>query len=307
MSSEFGSLLKISVFGQSHGRAIGVVVDGLPAGEAIDLEELNAFLARRKPGKSPLSTARREADAPVFLSGLENGVTCGAPLCAVIENGDQHSSDYDALQDKPRPGHADYTAFVKWGGQADMRGGGHFSGRLTAPLCIAGGIAKQILSRRGVYVGAHLQSVGTVADALFPLRPTKELFDAVEVSQLKAGDTLTAGGQTVKVTEVKERKAGGVTINGGYEKGGITLFPGDGGTYYQVKENDAKTYVKVGTATLPLSDKFELVDNAENANKKLTAQDMTTLKEDSVGFNVNNTTATVENGVITNITRAYMP
>ena len=179
MSSEFGSLLKISVFGQSHGRAIGVVVDGLPAGEAIDLEELNAFLARRKPGKSHLSTARREADAPVFLSGLENGVTCGAPLCAVIENGDQHSSDYDALQDKPRPGHADYTAFVKWGGQADMRGGGHFSGRLTAPLCIAGGIAKQILSRRGVYVGAHLQSVGTVADALFPLRPTKELFDAV--------------------------------------------------------------------------------------------------------------------------------
>ena len=115
----------------------------------------------------------------MFLSGLENGVTCGAPLCAVIENGDQHSSDYDALQDKPRPGHADYTAFVKWGGQADMRGGGHFSGRLTAPLCIAGGIAKQILSRRGVYVGAHLQSVGTVADALFPLRPTKELFDAV--------------------------------------------------------------------------------------------------------------------------------
>ena len=96
MSSEFGSLLKISVFGQSHGRAIGVVVDGLPAGEAIDLEELNAFLARRKPGKSPLSTARKEADAPVFLSGLENGVTCGAPLCAVIENGDQHSSDYDA-------------------------------------------------------------------------------------------------------------------------------------------------------------------------------------------------------------------
>ena len=135
----------------------------------------------------------------------------------------------------------------------------------------------------------------------------QELFDAVEVSQLKAGDTLTAGGQTVKVTEVKERKAGGVTINGGYEKGGITLFPGDGGTYYQVKENDAKTYQEVGTATLPLGDQFELVDNAENANKKLTAQDMTTLKEDSIGFNENNTTVTVENGVITNITRAYMP
>lgn len=179
MSSEFGNLLKISVFGQSHGKAIGVVVDGLPAGEAIDLEELNAFLARRKPGKSPLSTARKESDAPVFLSGLENGVTCGAPLCAVIENSDQHSSDYTELRDKPRPGHADYTAFVKWGGQADMRGGGHFSGRLTAPLCIAGGIAKQILARRGVYVGAHLWSVGMERDTPFPLRPTRELFEAV--------------------------------------------------------------------------------------------------------------------------------
>ena len=179
MSSEFGKLLKISVFGQSHGKAIGVVIDGLPAGEAVDLEELDAFLARRRPGKSPLSTARREADAPVFLSGLENGITCGAPLCAVIENGDQHSSDYDQLRDRPRPGHADYTAYVKWGGQADMRGGGHFSGRLTAPLCVAGGIAKQILARRGVYVGAHLASVGAESDASFPLRPTAELFDAV--------------------------------------------------------------------------------------------------------------------------------
>ena len=179
MSSEFGNLLKVSVFGQSHGKAIGVVVDGLPAGEAIDLEELNAFLARRKPGKSPLSTARKESDAPVFLSGLENGVTCGAPLCAVIENSDQHSSDYTELRDKPRPGHADYTAFVKWGGQADMRGGGHFSGRLTAPLCIAGGIARQILARRGVYVGAHLWSVGMERDTPFPLRPTRELFEAV--------------------------------------------------------------------------------------------------------------------------------
>ena len=179
MSSEFGNLLKISVFGQSHGRAIGVVVDGLPAGEPVDLEELDHFLDRRKTGKNRLSTARKETDKPVFLSGLENGVTCGAPLCAVIENGDQHSSDYDQLRDKPRPGHADYTAFVKWGGQADMRGGGHFSGRLTAPLCVAGGIAKQILSRRGVYVGAHLQSVGTENDTPFPLHPTKAMFEEI--------------------------------------------------------------------------------------------------------------------------------
>ena len=179
MSSEFGRLLRVSVFGQSHGKAIGVNIDGLPAGEPIDLDELNAFLDRRKPGKSPLSTMRKEADLPVFLSGLENGVTCGAPLCAIIENGDQHSKDYSELQDKPRPSHADYTAWVKWGGQADMRGGGHFSGRLTAPLCIAGGIAKQILARRGIYVGAHLSSVGTEEDSRFPLHPTAELFEAV--------------------------------------------------------------------------------------------------------------------------------
>ena len=192
MSSEFGKLIKISVFGQSHGRAIGVVVDGLPAGEAVDLEELQIFLDRRKPGKSPLSTARKEADAPVFLSGLENGVTCGSPLCAVIENGDQHSSDYAGLTDTPRPGHADYTAGVKWGGHADMRGGGHFSGRLTAPLCIAGGIAKQILARRGVFVGAHLASVGTERDAPLPLRPTRELFDAIAAKPFPVLDD-TAG------------------------------------------------------------------------------------------------------------------
>ena len=197
MSSEFGNILRVSVFGQSHGKAIGVNIDGLPAGEPIDLEELNAFLDRRKPGKSPLSTARKESDTPVFLSGLENGVTCGFPLCAVIENSDQHSSDYSELADKPRPSHADYTARVKWGGHADMRGGGHFSGRLTAPLCIAGGIAKQILARRGIFVGAHLAAVGTENDAPFPLHPTAELFDAIAAKPFPvvddgAGDRMQA-------------------------------------------------------------------------------------------------------------------
>ena len=179
MSSEFGKLLRVSVFGQSHGRAIGVVVDGLPAGEEIDPEALRRFLDRRRPGKDGLSTARRETDIPEFLSGLEDGKTCGAPLCAVIPNGDQHSKDYRELADKPRPGHADFTAWAKWGGHADMRGGGHFSARLTAPLCVAGGIAKQILARRGVFVGAHLASVADIWDEPFPLRPTAALFEEV--------------------------------------------------------------------------------------------------------------------------------
>lgn len=205
MSSEFGKLLRVSVFGQSHGRAIGVNIDGLPAGEVINLKELNAFLERRKPGKSPLSTQRKEADAPIFLSGLENGVTCGSPLCAIIENSDQHSSDYRELADKPRPSHADYTAHVKWGGHADMRGGGHFSGRLTAPLCIAGGIAKQVLARRGVYVGAHLAAVGAEDDVPFPLHPTKELFDSVAAKPFPVLDD--QAGERMQAAILEARKS----------------------------------------------------------------------------------------------------
>ena len=179
MSSIYYGQLTVSLFGQSHAPGIGVTVDGLPAGEAVDLEELQRFLQRRAPGRDATSTPRKEGDVPKILCGLVDGVTCGAPLAAVIENTNTRSKDYDELRDKPRPGHADYTAYVKWRDQADMRGGGHFSGRLTAPLCIAGGIARQILSRRGVYVGAHLWSVGTEQDAPFPLLPTKELFETV--------------------------------------------------------------------------------------------------------------------------------
>ena len=234
MSSEFGKTLKISVFGQSHGKAIGVVMDGLPAGEAIDLEELNAFMARRKPGKSPLSTARKEADAPVFLSGLENGATCGFPLCAVIENGDQHSSDYKELRDKPRPGHADYTAWVKWGGAADMRGGGHFSGRLTAPLCIAGGIAKQILARRGIYVGAHLASVGMENDEFFPLHPPKELFDAIAAKAFPVLDD--EAGKRMQEIILTARKDGD-SVGGVIECAAIGLPAGLGDPMFDGLEN----------------------------------------------------------------------
>ncbi len=179
MASSIGNQLKVSVFGESHGPAIGVLVEGMPAGEAVDMEALQAFLDRRRPGGSPLATARKEADRPEVLSGLLEGHTNGFPLCAVIHNTDTRSKDYAALRDLPRPGHADYTAFVKWGGKADMRGGGHFSGRLTAPLCIAGGIAKQLLAARGISVGAHLAAVGGVEDAPFPMDANTALFDAV--------------------------------------------------------------------------------------------------------------------------------
>ena len=167
MASICGNRLKVSVFGQSHAPGIGCVIDGLPAGEPIDMDALGRFLARRAPGRDAFSTARKEADLPEFISGLCDGVTCGAPLCAVIRNGDQHSKDYSEIADKPRPGHADYTAHIKYHGAQDVRGGGHFSGRLTAPLCIAGGIARQILARRGIHIGAHSYAVNGVRDTAF--------------------------------------------------------------------------------------------------------------------------------------------
>ncbi len=182
MISEFGKLIKISVFGESHGEAIGCVITGLPAGEAIDLDRLNAFMKRRAPG-GKLATKRLEADIPKFLSGIKDGVLTGAPLCAVIENTDTRSKDY-AFSDTPRPSHADYTAKLRYGDSVDMRGSGHFSGRLTAPLCIAGGICLQLLERRGIYIGAHLQSVGHCMDDDFPLYPTRELFESIQAKPL---------------------------------------------------------------------------------------------------------------------------
>ena len=234
MSSEFGKQLRVSVFGQSHGKAIGVNIDGLPAGEAIDLDELNAFLDRRKPGKSPLSTARKETDTPVFLSGLEDGVTCGFPMCVMITNSDQHSSDYSELADKPRPSHADYTARIKWGGHADMRGGGHFSGRLTAPLCVAGGIAKQILARRGVYVGAHLAAVGTEDDVPFPLHPTKELFDAVAAKPFPVLDDGAGERMQALILEARQNLD---SVGGIIECAAIGLPAGLGGPMFDGIEN----------------------------------------------------------------------
>lgn len=160
MSSTYGNNLKIAIFGQSHADAIGVTIDGLPAGFTVDMEQLQAFLDRRAPGQGRHTTARKEADRPEFLCGLVGNTTCGAPLTAIIRNSNVRSSDYDNIRDIPRPGHADFTAHSKYGGYEDVSGGGHFSGRLTAPLCIAGGICKQLLSARGISVEAEIAEIG---------------------------------------------------------------------------------------------------------------------------------------------------
>ena len=159
--SQYGEHLRLTIFGQSHAPAIGMTLEGLPAGEAIDMEALQAFLKRRAPGQNAWSTPRKEADAPEFLSGLVENVTCGAPLTAIIRNTNTRSGDYANLAVVPRPGHADYTAQVKYGGHQDYAGGGAFSGRLTAPLCIAGGICFQLLEKRGISVISRIASIGT--------------------------------------------------------------------------------------------------------------------------------------------------
>ena len=178
MSSTYGENLKLSIFGQSHGAAIGMTLDGIPAGLPVDLEALQAFLNRRAPGQNDYSTPRREEDRPEFLSGVLDGHTCGAPLAAIIRNTNTRSGDYANLKDCPRPGHADYTAQVKYGGSQDAAGGGHFSGRLTGPLCIAGGLCKQWLEARGIRIGAHIAAIAGVRD--IPFDPMNPQLDAVD-------------------------------------------------------------------------------------------------------------------------------
>ncbi|MBR0386754.1 MAG: chorismate synthase, partial [Clostridia bacterium] len=162
-----GEKLTVTVFGQSHAPTVGMVMDGLPAGIQVDQEQLLAFMARRAPGQGSFTTSRKEADAPEFLSGLVENITVGAPVSAVIRNSDTRSRDYSQFLTVPRPSHADYPARVRFGRDFDIRGGGQFSGRLTAPLCIAGSIALQWLEKRGVYVGAHIASIAGIEDASF--------------------------------------------------------------------------------------------------------------------------------------------
>ena len=171
MSSTYGDILKLSIFGQSHSPAIGMTLDGVPAGLPVDLDTLQTFLNRRAPGQHDYSTPRKEADRPEFLSGIVNNFTCGAPIAAIIHNTNTRSVDYAQLKDLPRPGHADYTAQIKYGGFQDVAGGGHFSGRLTAPLCIAGGLCKQWLEAEGIRIAAYISSIGNIQDAPVQLDP----------------------------------------------------------------------------------------------------------------------------------------
>lgn len=174
MSGVWGKNIKLSIFGESHGKAIGITIDGLLPGIKLDTEYIQREMERRMPGKNKLSTARKEADQFEILSGYFNDRTTGTPLCAIIRNSDQHSKDYSKLKSLMRPGHADYTGNIRYKGFNDYRGGGHFSGRITAPLVFAGAVAKQILAEKGVVIGSHIKSIAHIEE---------EGFDKVSVNE----------------------------------------------------------------------------------------------------------------------------
>lgn len=176
--------MKYTVFGESHGPAIGVTLEGVPSGIEVDMDFIRAELKRRAPGQNAMSTARKEADEPEILSGVFEGHTTGTPLCAIIRNTDTRSKDYAKLKDLPRPSHADYSGFVRYGGFNDYRGGGHFSGRLTAPLVFAGALAKLILRQKEVFVSSYISLLGGVED------PTPEQVEEQILAAKAEGDSV---------------------------------------------------------------------------------------------------------------------
>ena len=228
--SSLGNKVKIEIFGASHSDAIGMTLTGIPAGERIDFDELYAFMLRRAPGRDATSTPRKEADMPQFLCGVLEGITTGEPITAIIKNTNQHSSDYEKLRFTPRPSHADYAAYMKYSGNNDIRGGGAFSGRMTAPLCIGGGIAKQFLYKHfGIEIGAHALMIGGVYDKAFDLVNPTDVTAAGKKSFPTVSD---AAGEDMKKS-ILNAKANGDSVGGIIECAVTGIFPEIGGPLFE--------------------------------------------------------------------------
>ncbi len=241
MSSTFGTALRVTVFGQSHSEAIGCVIEGLPSGVRIDPEALAAFMARRAPGRNRWSTPRKEADEVRIVSGInERGETSGTPLAALIANTNVRSGDYDELRRIPRPGHADFAAQTKWHGVQDVRGGGHFSARLTAPLCVAGGIALQFLGHRGVRIAAHVAQVGDIRDVPFDalrLNPQAQAHLSAQIQSLAQAQptgfpAISAEASERMAARIEEARKQGDSVGGMVECVATGLPAGIGGPRY---------------------------------------------------------------------------
>ncbi len=234
--STFGKNIKVSVFGESHGEAIGAVIDGVPAGFEIDMDKVLVQMARRAPGKDKTATPRLEKDFPRVMSGILNGVTTGAPIACVIENTNTKSADYSNLLENPRPGHSDYTAFVKYGGNNDIRGGGHFSGRLTAPIVFAGAVLRQILEKKGIKIAAHISSIGNVYDSRFDgAEISDELIDTLNNSAF----SLVDGSVEEKMREtVESARKDGDSVGGTIECAVVGMPIGVGGPLFSGIEGE---------------------------------------------------------------------
>ena len=234
MSSILGTKVKISVFGESHGEAIGVVIDGLPAGHTIDFDWVYEEMKRRAPGKNKFSTTRVEKDVPRVLSGIFEGKTTGAPLTAIIENTNINSKDYSELKSKMRPSHADYPAMVKYKGFNDYRGGGHFSGRLTAMFVFAGAVCKEILKEKDIFVGAHIRAIGKVKDKKFDgVNISREVIEELRQESFPVLDKAVAEKMQQEILSAREE---GDSVGGIIETAIINLPAGVGNPmFYSVE------------------------------------------------------------------------
>lgn len=235
MSGMWGSKIRISIFGESHGNAIGINIDGLPSGLELNLEDIAYEMRRRAPGKSPLSTARSEDDIPEILSGYFNGKTTGTPLCAIIRNTNTRSKDYGLLKDMMRPGHADYSGNIKYNGFNDYRGGGHFSGRITAPLVFAGAICKQILKEKGIIVAAHVKSIRDIKDKSF-IDSDLDLnyLESLKSFELPLIDKSIEESMREEILEAKEEMD---SVGGTIECGVFGVNPGVGDPFFDSVES----------------------------------------------------------------------
>ncbi|MDO5377055.1 MAG: chorismate synthase [Clostridia bacterium] len=230
MRASFGEQFKLTIFGESHGASIGMVVDGIPAGTPIDEAAIALDMARRAPGRDPTATARKEADRVRIVSGLFEGRATGAPLCGLIENTNTRSGDYAQLRERMRPGHADYAGRVKYGGFNDPRGGGHFSGRITAPLVFAGAIARQLLRARGIEIGAHIAAIGGVGDAAFdPIAVDERTLAALRATRFPLLDPAK---ETPMREAVERARLAGDSVGGVIECAAVGVPAGIGSPFF---------------------------------------------------------------------------
>jgi chorismate synthase len=235
MSGSWGKKVQYSIFGESHGKGIGITIDGLPPGLEINLTEVKQELERRAPGRNPLSTARNEKDAFTIWSGFLNGKTTGSPLCAIIENSDQRSADYESLSWKFRPSHADYSGSIKYKGHNDLRGGGHFSGRLTAPLVFAGAIAKQLLRQQNILIGSHIQRIASVTESQFdPINIDQDILEQLGKQSFPVLNPVL--GESMQES-ILSAKAAGDSVGGIIETAVIHLPAGIGEPFFDSLES----------------------------------------------------------------------